>query len=510
MMGLLGTIAGLFRRGRVTAQTVKIVRDRSIRGSYDLAQTTNDNRRHWASADSYDADSANSKAVRDTMVKRSRMETGNNGYLKGINLTQANYVIGRGPTLRMQSRAPGFNAMVETAWKRWAKRIKLARKLRTAIKAKVSDGETFLLATINEGLQDRVKLDLVGIECEQVASTDLLWNQKNRVDGVRFDEFGNPTHYDILPYHPGGSWQPVTQQADIVPAKFVFHLFREDRAGQHRAIPELSSTMGTCAQSRRWREATLQAAENLADFSIFVKTGMDPDSGAAQLLPFDTLEIEKGMMTALPAGAEAFQPKPEQPPATYEGFHQTQLSEQARPLSMSYALAACDSSQSNFASAKLDQHPYFASIDVEQAEIEDLVLDPLFELWFAEAVRVYGWNVEKTPAPSHIWDWPARPQVDEVKTSSSRQIDLATGVKAPRRIANEDGRDFEEDLAAMAEDYGVTVDEMREKLFATNFRAGFAVLPQEEPEPPAKSDGGNRAGQLGQNRNGNRLAKRGT
>jgi len=495
-VNLLGRIAGIFRGARPGGQTIRVVRERAIRGSYDLAQTTDGNKNHWAAADNYNADSANSKSVRSTTVKRSRYETGNNGYLKGITRTQAAYVVGRGPKLRMQTISPGFNAMVEAAWRRWAAKVKLARKLRTAVKAKVTDGEAFLIARQNPGLDDPVKLDLMAVECEQVTSTDLLWAEKNRVDGVRFDDFGNPLFYDILPYHPGGQYWPMPAQADRVEARFVFHLFQEERPGQHRAIPELSSTLNTCAQSRRWREATIAAAENLADFSLFVKTESDPQVGPGQLLPFDTFEIQRGMMTSLPAGGDAFQPKAEQPAATYEAFNRCQIGEQARPLSMAYALAACDSSNSNFASAKLDQHPYFAAVDVEQAEIEEAVLEPLFSLWFLEAIRQYRWGGDRNLIPPHTWDWPARPQIDEVKTSTSRQIDLSTGVKSPRRIAAEDGYDWEEELQATAEDYGVTIEEVRGALFAANFQKTAAppdtAAPQDEESSPSGPNGNGR------------------
>ncbi len=294
-MGLLGWIGGFLARQR-PSQTVRIVRDRPIRARYDLAQTTNDNKNHWAAADSYDADSANSAAVRSTTVRRSRYETENNGYAKGMLRTMANYTVGRGPKLRLQTRSAGFNAMVQAAWNRWAKRVKLGRKLRTAVKARCRDGEAFLVAKINDNLRDPVKLDLVGVECEQVTSTDLLFAEKNRVDGVRFDDFGNPVAYDILPYHPGGQWWPTSTKAERVDAKFVFHLFQEERPRQHRAIPECSSTLPTCAQSRRWREATLQAAENLADFSLFLKSQDTANTEADFTVPpLATLEIEKGL-----------------------------------------------------------------------------------------------------------------------------------------------------------------------------------------------------------------------
>jgi capsid protein len=469
-VGIFARIAAVFRR------SVPIVHARNdrrvIQGSYDLAQTNDDNRRHWAAADNYDADSANSITVRRTTVKRSRYETNNNGYTKGISLTHANYTVGRGPKLRMQTASPGMNAMVQAKWAQWCNRVQLARKLRTAIKAKVVDGEAFLVAKTSHVGPGEVGLQIVGIECEQVTSTDLMMFQSGRIDGIWFDEFGTPTDYDVLPRHPGGySWLPGTMMMAVkTPAKYVFHLFREDRPGQHRAIPELSSTLGTGAQSRRWREATLQAAENLADFSLFVKTEVDPDTGPGRLLPFDTLELQKGTLTALPSGGDISQPKVEQPGATYEGFLRTQVGEQARPLSMSYSLAACDSSNANFASAKLDQHPYFGEVDTDQADIEELVLDPLFALWFAEAVYTYGWTFDALPAPPHTWDWPALPIVSEVDTANSRKTNIATGVSNVPRIVAEDGYDAEEELAKEAEYYGVTVDEMRAKHFEANFQ----------------------------------------
>lgn len=497
-MGLLGWIGGFLARQR-PSQTVLIVRDRPIRARYDLAQTTNDNKNHWAAADSYDADSANSAAVRSITVRRSRYETENNGYAKGMLRTMANYTVGRGPKLRLQTRSAGFNAMVQAAWNRWAKRVKLGRKLRTAVKARCRDGEAFLVAKINDNLRDPVKLDLVGVECEQVTSTDLLFAEKNRVDGVRFDDFGNPVAYDILPYHPGGQWWPTSTKAERVDAKFVFHLFQEERPRQHRAIPECSSTLPTCAQSRRWREATLQAAENLADFSLFLKSQDTANTEADFTVPpLATLEIEKGLMVNLPDGKEPFQPKAEQPAATYEGFLRAQVGEQSRPLSMSYSLAACDSSNANFASAKLDQHPFQFQVDVDQADAEDLVLDPLFELWFPEAVRVYGWAWENPDEPpAHAWDWPAMPIVDEVDTANARETNIRTGVGSVRRYLTEDGYDPEEELQKEAEYYGVSVDEVREARFAAVFKQGAG---QQQPSNGTSADDS-----TSRNRTANRL-----
>ena len=78
---------------------------RIIRAKFDAAQTTPDNRRHWANADLLSADAAASAEVRRILRSRARYEVANNCYAKGIVLTLANDVIGTGPRLHRGPRA---------------------------------------------------------------------------------------------------------------------------------------------------------------------------------------------------------------------------------------------------------------------------------------------------------------------------------------------------------------------------------------------------------------------
>lgn len=467
---------------------------RTIRARYDAAQTTTDNTNHWAAADAYDADSANSLGVRATLTKRSRHETNNNGQGKGIVLTQANYVVGRGPRLRIRSKSDGYNTMVEAAWNRWCKRVHFARKLRTADKAKSADGEGFIVARNNPNLRDRVKLDLVGIECEQITSPQLAYGEVNHIDGIKFDEFGNPLYYDLLTYHPGGQWSYLAASSEQVPAKFVFHWFREDRPGQHRAVPETTSTLGLFAQSRRFREATVAANETAADFAGVLKTNGTGSEEPDEARPFTSMPIEKRTLTMLPYQWELQQLKAEHPNATYDAFTRSQTCEEARPFNMPYNIAACDSSGYSFSGGRLDHLTYFVSVDVEQADCEDMVLEPLFELWWAEALLVYGWVGDPEAAPPHEWVWPARPQIDDLKTASARQTNLATGVQSPSDILTEDGRDWEDHVQRLADDYGMSVEDIKRALFQVNVLTRAGAAQQAPPDsgdesPPAKPAG---------------------
>jgi capsid protein len=442
-----------------------------IHARYDAAQTSDEYKNYWANSDALDADSANSRGVRLTLMKRSRYERGSNGYFDGMLKVHANYLVGKGPSLRMQSGSDVFNRIVETAWFNWTKAIKLRRKLHTMALAKVSDGEAFAIIKTNPRLRDLVKLDLQLVEAEQVSTPLLPFAEPGYIDGVRFDEFGNPLWYDVLKYHPGSTFVTMLNVTDRVPAQYMLHWFASDRPGQHRGVAEMKATLNTGAASRRWREATLSSAEIAAMLSVLLKTQMSPDQGPDLASPFSSIEMQRGMMTALPMGWDASQMRAEHPNATYDSFHRAQVSEMGRPKCMPHNLAGGDSSQHNFASGKLDFSPYFKQLDTERGDADDLVVEPLFEQWFNEAALVYGWTQIPGRFPPHIWDWPEHPVADEQARASSNETKLRTGQVTRTKLYAESGQDFEDELVVMAQENGVSVDEMRQILRNSTFNA---------------------------------------
>lgn len=453
----------------VAAQTHK-----PIKARYDAAANTNEFKNYWANSDSLDADSANSRAVRQTLVKRSRYEVGSNGFADGMVQTYANYLVGVGPSLRLQTRSAGFNALVESEWLRWTKAIQLRRKLWCMAHAKVQDGEGFGVVRNNPRLRNPVKLDVCLFETEQCQTPQLPYATPGYIDGIKFDEFGNPEWYDILEYHPGGNYQgsisSIYNKPEQVPAKFVLHWFQLRRPGQHRGVPEFRSTLNVGASSRRWREATVAAAETAAEFSAVLETAFQPDE-MDLVEPMSTMEIQKRMMTALPNGQRLSQMRAEHPNATYEAFHEAQISEQARPKNMPLNIAKCDSSKYNYASGRLDHQTFFSALDVEREDANDLVLDPLFDLWFEQASLYYGWVGDPQQPPKRQWDWPKHPVADVVSEANAQDTRLKNGSETLTKAYADNGRDFVDDVETMAQDYGVPVEKMRELIRNAVFNA---------------------------------------
>ncbi len=109
---MLKLLSRLFRHRDAATKVVPL----AVRGKYDAAQTTEDNRRHWAMADSLSAAAANSRSVRRTLRNRARYEVANNSYAKGIISTLANDVVGRGPILQVATGDDTANKGTRQLW----------------------------------------------------------------------------------------------------------------------------------------------------------------------------------------------------------------------------------------------------------------------------------------------------------------------------------------------------------------------------------------------------------
>ena len=246
---------------------------RTVRAKFDSAQTTPDNRRHWANADGLSADTAASPEVRRTLRNRARYEVANNSYARGIVLTLANDVIGAGPRLQMlldsdeYASASHINGLIEDEFVAWCKAVDLPGKLRTMRMARAQDGEAFAVLFTNPEIQHPVKFDMKLIEADQVTTptpTALHRNasglDENVVDGIEFDAFGNPVAYHVLTSHPGSAGG-TAHTFERVPAASMIHWFRTDRPGQSRGLPDILPALPLFAQLRKYPLAMMSVAD---------------------------------------------------------------------------------------------------------------------------------------------------------------------------------------------------------------------------------------------------------
>jgi lambda family phage portal protein len=384
-------------------------------------------------------------------------------------LTLANDVIGTGPRLQMLTDSDESNQTIEREFSAWARAIDLPGKLRTMRQSRAQDGEAFAILHSNDNLDSPVKLDIRLIEADQVTTPTFAPGatagkpgQTNAVDGIVFDEFGNPKEYHILKNHPGSATTGLGLDYDRIPAESVIHWFRTDRPGQSRGLPDILPALPLFAQLRRYTLAVVAAAESAANIAIFMKTNTPAGGEAAEVEPMTEMEFSPNMAVFGPEGWEPTQIRAEQPSTTYDMFKREILNEIARCLNMPYNIAACNSSGYNYASGRLDHQTYYKSIRVEQAHCETVVLDRILDAWMAEAVKVYPELAGLEDWP-HQWFWDGHEHVDPAKEANAQATRLASNTTTLASEYAKCGKDWETELrqrakeVALMKELGLTV-----------------------------------------------------
>jgi len=440
---------------------VNLARSGALRARYDAAVTTDDNRRHWANADALSADAAASPEVRRILRTRARYEVANNSYARGIVLTLANDTVGTGPRLQMLTGEDRINREIEKEFELWAQEMALAEKLRTMRMARAQDGEAFAILANNPALDGPVKLDLRLIEADQVTSPRQFLRDDREVDGIRLDAYGNPLAYHVLKDHPGGSTWAFSDQFLTVPAESMIHVFRQERPGQHRGVPEITPALPLFAQLRRFTLAVLGAAEAAADFAGILYTDAPPNGEADDLEPMDLVELERNMLLTMPGGWKMSQLEPSQPATTYAEFKKEILNEIARCLNMPFNVAAGNSSGYNYASGRLDHQTYFKSIRVDQAFMARKVLDRILAAWLWEYALEAG-LINELPVsgfrrilPPHQWFWDGMEHVDPAKEARAQETRLKNHTTTLAHEYARQGKDWEAELRQRAREVGL-------------------------------------------------------
>jgi lambda family phage portal protein len=461
---------------------------RAVVARYDAAERSRDTERHWIEADPLSSRAANNVQVRRTLRMRARYEVANSSYLKGIVETLANDTIGTGPRLQLLTPNAEANRAIEAAFSCWAQEIGLPEKLRTMRKARAQDGEAFGRLVTNPALKCPVRLDLKLYEADQVATPVYFPFDPRAVDGIRFDDHGNPTEYHVLPYHPGDLVHLAPYGAfERVPADLMVHWFRVDRPGQSRGVPDITPALPLFAQLRRYTLAVIAAAETAADFSAVLETDAPADDSDDDSVPMERFEIEKRMMATLPAGWKLNQLRAEQPTTTYPQFKAEILNEAARCLNMPFNVAAGNSSGYNYSSGRLDHQVYYKSLKVDQSQAETVVLDPLLAEWLGEAALALPGLIPQglTDWP-HQWFWDGAEHVDPQKEADAQATRLKSRTTTYAREFARQGRDWQAEFRQIAAEQA----EMKALGITPPDAPATPPAPPGKPTPKPPDDGG--------------------
>ena len=469
---MFGKLKSLFQ-----PRTPPVGKFQRVSARFDAAQTTKDNVRHWSMADYCSADQEARPEIRRILRQRSRYEIANNSYAKGLVQMLANDTIGTGPRIQLLTEDEAYNEEIEAEFMQWSEAVKLPQKLRMMRIARCQDGESFGVLATNPKVRHCVKMDLILVEADRVSGELRLVEDDNSVDGITYDQWGNPVNYRVLKYHPGDLRFTTAEEALYIPAEYMLHIFRPDRPELHRGIPELSAALPLFAQLRRYNLAVLSAAEAAADFAAILYTDAPPDGEAANVPPMDALELERNMMLTVPAGWKMAQLDAKQPTANHGEFVKIILSEIARCAVSTYGSVSGDFSGHNYASGRLDNQLYHKNILVDRSFWEAEVLNHIFYMWYRE-YSLLRRNFRELQTPRHAWFWDGFVHVDPTKEATAQEIRLANSTTTLAAECARDGRDYMTVLRQRAKEIKL----MKELGIPINSVSAGSQNPQTEPD----------------------------
>jgi capsid protein len=288
-------------------------------------------------------------------------------------------------------------------------------------------------------------MDIKLIEADQVTSALGLTFDEREVDGIVFDNFGNPQSYRVMKNHPGGINFTYTDDFIDVPASAMIHNFRKDRPGLHRGVPEMTPALGLFAQLRRFSQATLNAAEAAADFAGILYTDAPPDGEADEVRPLDSFQLEKNMLLAMPGGWKMGQLDPKHPASTYAEYVDKIIDEIVRCILMPSNLGRGNSDKSSFASGRLDIQSYLRMLRVDQSFIATVIMDKILGEWLREYSLLnpsFGLTA-RYPLPQHFWFWDASHyHIDAYKEARAQEISLKTHATTLAAVYANQGKDW--------------------------------------------------------------------
>lgn len=433
-------------------------RPKSVRASYDAAQTTRENRRHWANADSLAAVAALTPAVRRTLRARARYEVQNDGYASGLVKDLAADVVGSGPSLLCQLENDRDNRTIEDAWHEWCDAINFYDKLRILEESRVTDGETFLLAVTNRDIENDtgITLDLIDYESDQIADPTGTARFLDPLsdDGIKINSLNYPVSYTFLDRHPG-DFRGFNQSSRVIAADQVIHWYRKIRPGHIRGVTDMTTALPILPLLRRYTMATVTAAEVAARFAVLLQSKLsvpdaDEESAAGEFEEFDLPQI--GGMT-LPSGYEAVQMKPEHPTSNFGQFDDSIVRRVGRGTQMPFGGTAGDHSKYNYSSARLELWFRNRRRSIVRDQLRIRVLDDAFKKWFQECrlARRFESRIANLAKVKHVWQYEAEPSLDPSKDAQADDSRLRNGTATLEEVLGARGVDWRESIRKSAE-----------------------------------------------------------
>lgn len=436
-----------------------------------------------------------------TLRNRSRDLVQNNPWARaGVDIL-VSYQVGTGIELRSDTGDRALDEQADALFAEWCAKADITGRLDFAgltaqvARARAQDGEALaLLATLSaaEARRRGLRVPLA----IQVVEADRLPEDLNQdladggaiIQGVEMDRTGMPVRFHLRDHHPGESAMIGGTYGRLIPVPSgnVLHIFRQDRAGQVRGTPDLSSVLTRLRGLDELEDAALEQAKVQACLAAFVTSNAGPGGGPLEKRPDASADqqlrtLAPGIIERLLPGEDVKFSAPSGA-GSFSDLARHQLHAIAQGMRITYDLLTGDLSQANYSSIRAGRLAFRRQLERDQWT----VLIPGFSRRVWDTFIVTAQRVGELPLRAGGWPMKAAPPRFEM-------VDPLKDAMAMRAMVRMGAMTWPQMVAEMGWDPRKQAEEIRQ---ANDQADEFGLIFDTDPRRVSSSGGAQDAAQL--------------
>jgi lambda family phage portal protein len=273
-------------------------------------------------------------------------------------------------------------------------------------------------------------------------------------EGIRFDDTGRRIAYRLWNANPAETGWAMRRDTREVSAGDIAHLFRLERPGQLRGVPDLASVILRMRDLDDYHDAALLLAKVQAVLGAFVTQPAGPGASPLGAEGKDAAgnrieELSPGMVGYLAPGEDVKFLAP-QGAGPFEEYTRTALHLIAAGFGITYHQLTGDLSQANYSSLRAGSLEFRRQVEQDQhLLLIPSLCTPIWNAFIAQAVLSGALPARAANAPAK-WTPPRFELVDPIRDTEAMKAQIRAGLMTWPEAVSEMGYDPTAQLAEIA------------------------------------------------------------
>ncbi|MAM87560.1 MAG: phage portal protein [unclassified Hahellaceae] len=382
---------------------------------------------------------------------RSREMVRNNPYAaRGCEVLVSN-TVGTGfiPTAKGPTRKAALANQLMAEWIKacdYSGNLNLYGMQAQIMRSLVESGEVLMYSRRNGDASLPLPMQIQLLEADYIDTSrnDLFGNNSLAQSGIQLDASGRRSGYWLFRDHPGDQ-RGAFEESQLVPARYICHVYEMLRPGQLRGVPRGVSAFARMDGLHSFQDARIEA-QKIAACLVGVVTNDNNDGAKGDVLPD---RLEPGMFPELGFGKSvSFNAPPSV--SGHAEFVSTELHAIAAAYGITYESMTGDLSGVNFSSARMGWLEMARNIE----RLRWIVLAPTMlkhiEKCFFEGA---AWKGIDLSGVTFDWTPPRREMIDPTKEIPAQIKAIRSGLKSWQETVRENGYTPANSAAEMKEDF---------------------------------------------------------